>query len=765
MMEPMVVLQSVKGTHLMDHFPLVCQFAQPKSSLTSANTKRQSSGRLLFPVLLVLAATLTLNGSAQAQIMVNDPSQSVLMNNVSRFSPMQEKEMPASEEVQETIKKPSLADNKAKAIAQPLDLPEAMQATMELDDQAAAGKSDAEEGLASSEGTGSSIHAKAVLVDINSETLNYDKDHDVYVATGAVHMVISEQNSELYCDKLTYDRNQELAIAEGRVIIIKNGQRTEGQYAKIDLTRRSALINDALTDISAVRVKAKQSFVNDNEIILENGKMIISGALYQQFAASGGLHNISQGTGKGSQQAKLRRAYSKKVYENRNAMTNQLSYAQQQLYGVGPNGATNAPPQVANFDDSPDKVSRLSLKAKEIEVVRHEDNYDKITLKHPSLYLGRFKLLNMPDTDFSYDSDSRNVQYLGPDIGSYRSYGGAYAGPGWDFHVGPGSLRLSPVASYGSPGFWSSNGKDGKQIKNGLGFGGIAHYRDPKTTIDLAYNSHVGSPIFYGDRTLFGSVHLMASHNDLYTNGLLGQNERPTYIAQLTDYRVLKNFNKFQVTSFESLGVAKDNFYPNFRENYFVSSKGGDPQTLGRAQLQLQLSNTAPLLRFGKYASLGMRAQLLTSAYSSGDFLAMGRIGPTLNMMLLNNHLQTSLGYTVTQSIGKSPFVFDSYYGGAQNVSLNNLFRVNKFLSIGNQGSYSLNRDNARKSLAVGNMMYLLVGPQDLKATIGYDFINSRSYFGLNYFPGNKNSVVQYDKMRIIQPDNYAQPGMMPPNL
>jgi hypothetical protein len=669
------------------------------------------------------------------QIAVNDPSASILQNRYSPFVP----------------------DRSGSSVAMPLNgesstTPQPSSQLQPAEDRT--GSENVENAATSS--NPSDIHAKAVLVDINSDTLNYDKDHDVYIATGAVHMVISEQNSELYSDKLTYDRNQNLAIAEGKVVIIKNGQRTEGSYAKIDLTRKSALINDVSTTLSAVRIKAKQSLVNNHELIFENGRLVISGQMYQQLAAAGGLNNIGQNTGKGSQQAKLSREYSKKVYANRAAMMSQLSYDEKLLY-QSIDATANEPP---NYDDTPDKISRFNIKAREINMVRNEDGYDDISLKHSSLYAGKYKLFNLPDSDFSFDGTTKNIQYLGPDIGSYRAYGGAYLGPGWDFHTGPGSIRFSPIVSYGSVGFWAPNGKDGKTIKAGLGVGGILHYRDSKTTADLSYSSHVGTPILFFDRQLGQSTHLMATYNDSYVNGLLGQTERPTYIAQVTDYRVLKDFNKFQLTAFESAGFAKDNFYPNFRQTYFVSNTGRtDPQTLGRAQLQLQVNNTAPLVRFGPHASLGMRAQLLTAAYTSADFLAIGRIGPTFNVNLFDQRLQSSIGYTVSHSIGKTPFVFDSYYGGKQNLSLNNLFRINKYLSIGNSGSYSLNRDNARHALAVGNLVYFLVGPQDLKAQIGYDFIYNRSYFGLNYYPGTKNSVIGYDKMRVNQPTNYTQPG------
>ncbi|WP_373532360.1 hypothetical protein [Vampirovibrio sp.] len=733
--------------------PVDEHFANPfldwDARMSVAGLAKSVQFSLSCAVLLSVAGT----GLAQAQI-VNDPAASMLMMNmVSRFQP-----------VKETAKE---ADQK-KELAMPLELPSKAQLPQEPTKTTTSGSTAVEteplpamlepeldtQAADNSPSGKEPVKARAVMVDINSNNLNYDKDLDVYIATGSVHMIISEQNSELFTDKLIYDQNQDLAIAEGNVVIVKNGQRTEGKYAKIDLTRKSALITDPVTTISAVRVKAQEALVNNNEIIMENGRFIISGIVYQQLAAQGGLKSLGQNTGKGSQQAKLRREYSKKAYQDRAMRLNTLTYDQQKTF----EDLEKLKRGKESFEEAPDKVSRFNIKAKEIEVVRHEDGYDDITLKRPSLYAGKYKLFTFPNTDFSYDNPNKNIQYLGPDVGAYQAYGGAYAGPGWDFHVGRGSVRVSPFVSYGSPGFWSANGRTGKQIDNGFGLGGLLHYRDADTSVDLGFNSRVGSPVLFADRRITDNTHVMASYNDGYVNGLLGQMERPNYIAQVTDYRVLKDFKKFQLSSFESIGYARDNFFPNFRENYFVEAgKDQSPQMLGRAQVQLQLQNTAPLLSMGKYASMGLRAQLITSAYSSADFVGLGRIGPTLHLNLLGSRLQTHLGYTVSHTLGKSPFVFDSYYGGAQNLSVNNLVRVNKFLSVGNNGSFSLNRDNARNALAVGNSFYMMVGPTDVKATIGYDFINRRSYFGFNYFPGANNSVVNFDKMRIMQPANFNQ--------
>ena len=144
----------------------------------------------------------------------------------------------------------------------------------------------------------------------------------------------------------------------------------------------------------------------------------------------------------------------------------------------------------------------------------------------------------------------------------------------------------------------------------------------------------------------------------------------------------------------------------------------------------------------------------------------MARLGPTMNLNLLQGRLQSNMGLMVGRSVGESPFVFDSYYGGSQNFNMTNMFRVNKFLSLGTTSSFSLKRDNAKGALAVGNSLLMMVGPTDVKATLGYDFITRRSFFGVNYYPKN-NTVVDFEQGHIIQPKvtdyRKARPGKPDP--
>jgi hypothetical protein len=597
------------------------------------------------------------------------------------------------------------------------------------------------------------LKARAVLVDINSHTLNYDKERDVYVATGSAHVVISEQNSELTADKVTYDQKTGMMIAEGHVVIIKNGQKTEGTYAKIDLNRQSALINDAMTTVKAVRIKAEKSFVTSKYIELEDGKFIISGQGMLQLQKTGGLGNFAQATGKGSNQARLNREYFKKIRDQR-AMFSPLD-------PIAMANQKSLEPQEFNFNDDKNSVSRFNLHVKEITVHRHEDGFDEVDLKWPSLYMGRFKVASMPANEFAYDEVSKQYTYLGPDIGASPNMGGFYLGPGWDFRLGRGAVRFSPLVTLGSAGFQTTNGKDGEDKGFGPGLGGIVHFRDPDTTLDLSYNTRVGTPVLFADRRLFSdNVHFMAAHNDFYKNGLIGQTERPNYIAQITDYRVLKEFNNFLLTSFESVGWARDNFNPNNSDSYFVNPTSPDPQSAGRIQLQAQIQNIKPLIQLGKHVNFGLRGQVAAHGYTTGDMLGILRGGPTMNLNF--KRLQTRLGYFQTVTSGQSPFVFDAYIGGSRNMTLDNTLFLNNYITIGSHQSLNLQRDNATNSLAVGNTFFIMVGPPDVKMQIGFDVINRRSHFGINYFPGGKNTVVNYDRMKIFQPENYSGTSMIP---
>ncbi|MDX2084979.1 MAG: LptA/OstA family protein [Candidatus Melainabacteria bacterium] len=596
-------------------------------------------------------------------------------------------------------------------------------------------------------GVGSPLKARAVVVDIDSETLEYDKDKDVYVATGLVHVVISEQNSELKADKIIYDQDKQILIAEGHVVIIKDGQPTEGSYARIDLTRQSALISDSVTTVQSVRVKAKKAFVDQDFVEFQNGKLILDNALLPR-KSDGSLMASLAFTDVPQSAESMDRGFKRELLSS------------EILDLSDGKGASGRPVKTSLLEKGlTSENSPFNIRVKDITVQRDENGYDDILMKWPSLYWKNLKLATIPSVELGHDKSSGQAYYLGPDLGFNKNLGGFYAGPGWDFRLGKGMVRFSPIMTYGGGVRRSDGGRNFERLDSGVGGGALLHYRSDKTMLDVGYSTRNLLPVAYGERKLFGEhTKLQVAANENYINGFMGQ-ERPAYIAQVVDDRELATVKGFTLSSHAALGWARDDFYPTNDAQFFVTAPSNDPQWAGRAQMQLQLYRPDLVSLWGETLQFGLLGQTSLSGYTTGDFYGVFRGGPTVNVNL-GNRFKSSIAYLIGETAGSTPFVFDSYYFGRQNLTLNNALRVHKYLTVGTLNSFSLEQDNARSDRVVGNMFYAMVGPRDVKFNIAYDFIRKRSYFGINFFPGSGETPVAYDRMRIYQPQSYGTPGL-----
>lgn len=737
-------------------FPAFCQPVETAhiGNLTASPIFASRSALKGVTPIITLAAAISLTMAPATAQLINDPSEAILFNGASRFSPVRDS---AFAPVKETANKSSealaseeslasqntKAAGKGKTEALPVDLQPELDVSSDSSSEPMPAASD------------DPIRAKAVLVDINSNTLNYDKDRDVYVATGSVHMVISEQNSELYADKLTYDQNQDLVIAEGAVTIIKDGQKTHGSYAKIDLSRKSALINDYAASVEKVRIQAKTALVNSKYVQYENGRIILTPGALQSAMKGNAVTSSSPSDVKKAQVSKQEFIHEDDLTHLSDSRELEKTELNDEDDNTGLSAGASAQGSAGSGNG---KKSRFAMKMREVDVYRDANGYNQVIGRWPSVYYKNHKVFTLPSTEVSYDEPTGSMQYLGPDIGYDPDYGGMYFGPGWDFRAGEhGSVRVSPLVTYGGAGRRTRSGSTFTKPTTGPGVGGIVHYRDPRTRVDLAYNSNVGEPVLLGIRKLFdGKTNLITSMNEDYISGFMGY-ERPRYGAMLADTRKLAEFGKFRLDSYESMGYFKDEFYPTFQKNFFVKPKGAEPIYAGRAQLQAQFRNTEPLLRVGRVLDFGLRADVALAGYTTGDFAGLIRGGPTMNLHL-GNRLNSSIRYFYAARAGETPFVFDSYYQGRQNVTFNNTLRVNDFLTVGMRSSVSLLKDNARNSLFTGNALYMLVGPKEVKMNLAYDVVRKRSYFGLNFYPGQGSQNVDFDKMRVFQPENYSNP-------
>lgn len=611
------------------------------------------------------------------------------------------------------------------------------------------------------------LKAKAVVVDVKSDTLNYDTNRRVYIATGSVHVVISEQNSELFADKVIYDQSQDLLIADGHVIIFKNGQRTEGSYAKIDLTRESALINDIATKVDTVRITAKQSMVGKDVHIFEDGKLVVQDLMariggrkpssYDDDIAFRNNDQDKDTPESGGQPVATSLSPEEGGYKLSKVATanapDDTAFPSEDMVVLGQNAA-------ADMDSG-----FFTIHAKEIDIHRWSDGYSKVDMKWPQLKVGPLTVGMMPSAQFSMDDAAQNMEYLGPDIGFDPDYGGFYAGPGWDFRVGDhGSIRFSPLLSYGGGARRGARGSSFKQVEWGPGIGGVVHYRDPLTSVDLAYSSKTEQPLLLAERKLFRdrNTRIRLSANEEYNSGFFGY-ERPRYGAMISDNQVIGDWHNIRLETYESIGAYKDEFFPTNDATFFVEAEeGAEPIYAGRAQLQARIRNATPVFSLGEYIDFGYRGIVAMSAYTTGDFYGMIRGGPNIELNLMNNRFRTRLQYDYALLGGESPFIFDTYYKGRNSVQLRTAFDINEYLTVGTRTDLSLERDNARNALLTGNRLYMLVGPQSIKFNIAYDVIRQRSYFGVNFYPGQGDKPIYYDRLRIFESDQYDPQAIAP---
>ena len=635
------------------------------------------------------------------------------------------------------------------------------------------------------------LEAKAVLVDIVSDKLEYDKAVNLYTATGTVHVVISEQNSELIADKVIYDPSKEFMIAKGNVIIDKRGQKTYGTYAKIDLTRKSALIDDAVTLVNKVRVKARKAFVDPDFVQLENGKLVIRQSDFVGIAPNGPSNSGSSsalspalsGRGKPAQKQTLSASSEKpkvksgfhfgRPIDPTTLLEPSLGDLAGSVHFPLDEAATQASssPQSIIGTDAPDFQSDLEatakgdgtgtgnnfrILAKQVDVVQGTDRFNEINVRNPDLYYKQHKLFPLPDQKFGQDKNTDSLYNLGPPIGNSPDLGGFYGGPSASFRLGQGVARISPLLSLGGGGrrFRSRQSFEKKGFAPGIG--GLIQYQSSTSLLNLAYNSHINQPLIYAEKRFNENRdRLRVTLNEDYNQGFFGY-ERPFWSAQIADSRVLSEFGNFQLSTFASAGVLHDEFYPTNTPKYFVKApKNATPETAGRIQLQAQIRNQQPLLSIGQHFNLGAAAQFGLSGYSTGDILGIARAGPIANLQF--KRWQSATGYFAAVTSGRSPFVFDQYYRGSSYVFLGNTVKVNQYLTVGLHQDLNLNRSNARNDLLVGNQFFVLFGPKNVKFNLGYDFIRQRSYFGIN-FPGDGDTTVFYDRMKIYQPVQYDTP-------
>lgn len=604
-------------------------------------------------------------------------------------------------------------------------------------------------------------------LDITSDTLVYDDALEAYILTGNVHMMVNDQNAVLDADKVTYQPSLDVLVAEGNIKLTKNGDTTEAAYLRIRLDGQTVLVNDNTVNLGMIRLRAKTTLGRPDLTHLKDGAIILIPR--ETFgkgmpAAAGAIRFVG---GKPSNGIVLQAGYVPHIFNSKrtqrfvdadNLRANPLAEAQEFLNTLKRKGFETEEVEL-NIEEKP-KSEFLRLVVKEVDIQQHPDEYYMVDLKSPRLRYKETAVFPLPNIDVGIDKKNSRLDYLGPEIGFNRDLGGLFVNPGFDFKLGPGALKLSPMLSYGQT---INRGERNIQIRDPeFGYGVMSSYRTSRLDLRAARNFKNDYNVLLGEYLLFKNnrnTRLIASQNAFAGTNIFTQ-ERPSYGFQLQDNRILFGEKLFNLNVSHNAGLFKDDFFPFNSGTSFTTSDSNSPVTAGRLRQQLILTNTRPLFKIGNNIELGANLQASNAYYTTGEVVSILRGGPTANVFL-GDFLMSQVAYNIGATSGKSPFVFDSFFLGNQTVSLNNAIRIGPYALLGFRQDYNLSNNNARNDALVGNTIYISAGSRNVKFLIGYDTIFKRTQFGVSYYPNTTQAEIAFDDAYLMSAVTPLTPQQM----
>jgi hypothetical protein len=593
------------------------------------------------------------------------------------------------------------------------------------------------------------------VVDITSDKLVYDDALKAYVATGHVTVVVSEENTELRALKMTYIPEKQLLIAEDNVEMIKDGQPTYGTFARIDLSRQCALINQPNAKLGVVRMTGTTGLVSKDYIEFQQGKLLLNRSALSDGFGGGNRRTITFVGGDPARGVVARSGFvphllnTKRVFEfvdddsklDANVLETQTLIKAYANYDKLLDPTADA---LAQEDDN----FKFSVKA--VSIIQHADQYQTIDLKSPRVTYKNHKAFKLPNIDLGQDQTTSRIDYLGPDFGYNRDLGGAYLSPGFDFKVGRGALKLSPMLTYGDGLKRNDNTLETKQ--GAIGAGVLGLYNSQNLTVLAGRTSANNYNVLRAKYKLpIQGFSLLASQNTLAGTNYLVQ-ERPSYSVQGEYSRRFGTGKLFGGIVTNGAGVFKDDFFPFNSQARFVSPpRPANPYTAGRWMTQVVVRNQRPLVKIGNFAEIGAAAQFSNAFYTTNDNLTVFRAGPTLNFFY-KNIFMSQTDYSIGHVGGNSPFVFDSFFLGKQTLTTNNALRLGPYVMLGARQIFNLKKETPTEESIVGNVLYATIGPKHLKFTLGYDALYKITSWGVSFYPTAGETEISYDKARIFRP-------------
>lgn len=536
---------------------------------------------------------------------------------------------------------------------------------------------------------------------LDADNIDYNDETMDIIATGSPVLVFPPQETTIKADKIVYNKAANTLKAYGNVRVIKGANVINGDYMQINMNEENAFIDNMKTKESFLTVKSRKSEIQDDKIILYDGKMV-------------------------SEDSYILNLQTKMIGGNQ---FNRMIIDEDDKSSI-----TTA------FGDIGDTA--IHIKAKDI-IVNAKKEHDTFTMKQADVYYGDYKLFKLPSFTAHTDKGHNFFEANYPEFGS-RSRIGMFAGPGFVFDIPNGAIvKAIPFLNY----------------KDKIGVGGALKYRSATNYTDFMYGSANDIFVLKGKQYLDDKLYMQYGANSYMDEWFFGR-RMPKYSVELVyDDRTkipntLREGYGLNFRHRASIGYMQNNDINRYGEKLPSSS-------MGTTRFKYMAEARQSLYNYGnrdelKFINLSLVAQGSAAVYGNGDTQFLGRIGPAVHSQY--KYWMQDIGFFAAAYQDGTPIArFDAYRYGHANVTIREALRVHKYLTVAWSGTLTLTGDSPNEKMFQENSFILAFGPDDFKVNVGYDWVRKQTYFSFVVAMDTKGSTVEYERMEIKNPDRLGK--------
>lgn len=369
------------------------------------------------------------------------------------------------------------------------------------------------------------------------------------------------------------------------------------------------------------------------------------------------------------------------------------------------------------------RLEPYTIQTKEI-YIKSDKDHDVVTVKNAQISYKNRKVLAARTVQIYTDKEHSYMETNMPEIGSMRDFG-TYFGPGFVTKAPFGStLKLTPIIA----------------IDDGVGVGVWGRIKSKRHLAEAGWASNNKNLIVRGKYNFNDDFKLEYSRHGWMDEWFYG-GRQPGYLLQLVHDK------KWDVRDLDA--TYRQRFTAGYVSEY---SKDDQKDMDGTARIRWQAELTKRFFTVGNreqemFLDFGAYTQTGATVYGSGETTAVVRVGPYIQSRVKN--WGSRIYYAIAGVHGLSPYLFDQYRYGKSSITIDQNYRLNKYIAAGYTGTFTPLKDNPEEDLVAENRFYVMVGPEDFKVAVSYDSVREAAAVNVMFLLGSDNFRAKYEKLTI----------------